>query len=395
MSQKHGSKRSPVTVFTVGFVVFLLASCGVASSSGPRSQLNAHRATLENIDSGRELLIRDLSVVNDPDRTIEPCGAESGPLKPWSFGSLAYKLGGENAPTILLQWLQLWLQPQKVNGFVASPRPSVQTAIVNPWLDASGGGDLDLSLAPFRLDAIVYRPDLAQEDSAGEARFVFGLVNTATCQGRNFKVIFEYLLDGDPRDWAAAFHNLSQYDLGSAEYNDALQQLTDLFTANPPSAIRTVENVLGLFAECREFNGAFELTPLDQTPDQVFERPPRNVEVASFINDNEEAILAGTHQLTEEMRGAAIDLGLFPGWNPPGVANLQARHLFASATCNGCHRWETGTVYFHVRPRMPDATSDLSGYLTGITVSDPVTHEPRYFNELQRRAEIMQTFLSP
>jgi hypothetical protein len=72
-------------------------------------------------------------------------------------------------------------------------------------------------------------------------------------------------------------------------------------------------------------------------------------------------------------------------WFAPGVDN-EARHHFALNTCNGCHASaETGTFFTHIVPRFSFDEASLSGFLTGTTVSDPVTGQSRTFNDLGRR----------
>jgi hypothetical protein len=70
----------------------------------------------------------------------------------------------------------------------------------------------------------------------------------------------------------------------------------------------------------------------------------------------------------------------------PDITNNDARHKLSLNTCNGCHGFaETGTSFLMVNPREPGSPASLAGFLTGITVNDPVSSEPRSFNDLQRR----------
>ena len=132
----------------------------------------------------------------------------------------------------------------------------------------------NLANAPFRLLAIVYRPDLGVVDrdgtirSAGEARFVFTALDLSKVRPLDeasplpFTVIFEYGLRASDRDgvkaWAERWHRLGGMAFG-ADYNAALQAITDSFTgrSEPEAAgrlnqLRTNEG-LALPWQLREF----------------------------------------------------------------------------------------------------------------------------------------------
>src|SRR5262249_22667447 len=151
------------------------------------------------------------------------------------FGLLMTAMAGTNDPEPFVHtWLQEWEAARTVNGFTVPPRP-IHDRVLDPWLNASGGSSLDLTHAPFRLLAIVNRIDLRDlsRGSAGEGRFVFGVLDPATQTPLQFTVILEYNLPAttveDVVRWATDFHNLSNFPLGSAQYNAALQAITDRF----------------------------------------------------------------------------------------------------------------------------------------------------------------------
>lgn len=73
----------------------------------------------------------------------------------------------------------------------------------------------------------------------------------------------------------------------------------------------------------------------------------------------------------------------------------EARHQLSLNTCNGCHSGETGTSFLQIFPRLPGQVSQLSGFLTGETVPDPVTGAQRSFNDLARRARDLATLVCP
>src|SRR5215510_10759446 len=175
----------------------LLASTACAPNPDPtvqqRSQALGFVRGVRNwpsIDKDRELMIRDLSVVEDSGRTIEPCdgfGSGSGDLPVWSFGWLmsqvAEQAKASDPAEFVLNWLKTWDSDQPVNGFTVPRRELMRPIITDPWLQASGGFRLDLTKAPFRLAAIVNRMDLRRSEGeqvldAGEARFVFNAVDS-------------------------------------------------------------------------------------------------------------------------------------------------------------------------------------------------------------------------
>ena len=164
------------------------------------------------------LAIRTPAVVRDFSRTFDPCTGGGAGMGPWSFGHLMTEIANHptypTPPEVMVeQWLLQWTAPQTINGFTAAARGPINSWI-NDWRTASGGGPLDLSIAPFRLLAILSRVDLRESTggtlgpfaNAGEARFVFGAVvppswpsagsfpgpSVGGCQMLPFTVIFEY-----------------------------------------------------------------------------------------------------------------------------------------------------------------------------------------------------------
>jgi hypothetical protein len=349
----------------------------------------------------RELVVRDLPVVEDPARTSGQ-GA-------WTFAHLAAELAPPGVPpgAFVEAFLRSWLVDQTVNGFTVRARPSMQAFALDPWpRDASGL--LDLARAPVRLLAIVDRVDLRDPvaGSAGEGRFVFGLLDRA---GRPapFTMIFEYRLragtEDDVRAWARAWHALGALPFPSEAYNAALQSLTDRFVSRGAGtcgaggsallAVRTNEAALDFTWELRQFalsptDGALRPVPVDQTPDTGFLVAGSPV-VADFVNQADEAILAGTFTVPPSFEGAPFlggsSFNLLEAWNAPGIVDPEARHLFSLATCNGCHGDETGSEFLQIFPRPAGAAARISGFLRGIAVSDPFTGAFRTFADLQRR----------
>jgi len=296
---------------------------------------------------------------------------------------------------------------------------------VAPWLAASAAAGfpantLDLSIAPFRLLAIVNRVDLRQGTTyggivnntavpaalGGEARFVFGVTDPSGAQ-LNFTVILEYAVPArtcdEVKKWAVRWANLDTLTLPSAAFNNALQLITDDFaTANKDpsrpnkSAIHQVRanDFLGSQWALRQFNidngaggnpGFLVQTPVAATPAlSLNDSATLNKFIlavsspASFCPNN-----ASPPGLTIPAfyNGAAFA----GGWAPEGFmdiggtgivwdsdnpttltgSQLCVRHILSLNTCNSCHTLETGTSFTHVFPRGFNQASQLSGFLLG------------------------------
>jgi Concanavalin A-like lectin/glucanases superfamily len=360
-----------------------------------------------NVNTGRELMIKQLAVVDDPVRTVFTAGSADPRNGVWTFKHLVENMATtpEAAPAMVEAMLSSMVTSQTINGFTVAGRPGVQSIILDAW-PRTAGGALDLARPPLRLQAIVNRFDLRNlaHGDAGEGRFVFafesgGFPLQAT-------LILEYKLpaasDADVLDWANSFHGLGALASGET-YNAALQLITERFVgrgARPDhpngsaiNAVRTDEISLGSNGiwELREFHlsassGKLEPATIDLTPDRGFDNGST---LAAYITANEAAILAETHTVPAVFNGQPFQGGAvfndLSTWFAPGV-QPDTRHHFALNTCNGCHSsQETGTPFLQISPRFPGSEASLSGFLTGITIGDPVTGAPRTFNDLRRR----------
>jgi hypothetical protein len=423
--------------------IILCAVAGFGTLGLPRALAQSTPCV---VDPARELMIRDLSVVDDCVRTTwGPCpsGTATGA---WTFGNLIAGVAGTNDPVTLsnyvLSWLSHWERTVTVNGFDVPPRndqfSGIRAQVINPWLNHSPvRGQLDMRIAPFRLLAIVNRVDLRTQPAygnanAGEARFVFGVLNLDQPSAvPPFTVIFEYGIQAktcdDIKAWAQRWHALGSIPFGET-YNAALQSITDTFTrigANPKkpngSAINQVRsNEIALAGpwELREFflpapatSASAGPTPLiqttvKQTPNHPFQNLPQDLMgsqlVADYINEFQSEIIREVNVVpaiyhNQHLLGAAtVNFGAFSndfwnGPNSPPITNNEARFHFSLNTCNACHGRETLTQFLQVAPRAGPPNGQpaaLSGFLTGITgVPDPVDPNVlRDFNDLQRRA---------
>ncbi len=377
------------------------------------------------VDPTRELFITDVSVVDDCFRTTW-FGACPPPVAPatrgaWTFGKLVEGIFGTNNPAILhnevMRWLNEWRFNRVINGELVPARPGVQNFVINPWLAASGGVQLDMRRAPFRLLAIVSRLDLRQPagapggQTAGEARFVFNLLD-ANGNTTEYLLILEYGLDAGNCNavlaWANKWHNLGTIPFGP-NFNAALQTITDQYTligsspAKPNGSAlnqaRTNDFFLASPWELREFTlqppagppAPLLMSTVAQTPANVHQNTAL---LANYVNVNTPAIVANNYVVplnwgTVPFRGGASTHFINFDWDGPppactSIANANARHNFSLNTCNGCHGSETNTIFKHVEPRAAGVPSVLSGFLTGIATVD-MCGAPRPFNDLARR----------
>lgn len=412
---------------------------------GPVKALGA--GTSAAINPKKSLLLTSIPIIEDPARTFNPCRnvASNNPLKVWTFGHLMQQMAtnsGLPASTFVEDWLNTWLANATVmdsSGTVVldelsnAASANMTNLIINPWRARSGGGALDLRLAPFRLNAIVYRPDLAisnpyglpsSGNNGGELRFVFGMMNVRDsnndgdaldagdiCQPLESAVIFEYgvPLQSCPtiKGWANEWVALSGLLPGSPAYNNKLQTLTQqvVLAGQAPSKpnknalnqLRTNEIDLTGIWQFREFVITPGSGPLLQTTTKNQPREHQAVFTSTastpmpidlngtneFLNEvlaNEADIISANYAVPElaaglPFMGGGSSYNFNTFWDHPALvsaSNLDARQKFSLNTCSGCHTAETDTVFYHIRPVGPGGVPTLSPFLQGpLTVSDP------------------------
>jgi len=389
----------------IGVLAALAACAPPTPEEGDVSTLRQGEVVeLSSIDPARELFITDVSVVDDPRYTPWASKKDPDPEGAWSFGRLIDNMLPEPLRTpygrsqFLLLWLKTWEQDQTVNGLVIPARPLIRSLIIEPWRAASGctGRDetcvLDMAHAPFRLLAIVNRPDLRLVPTetylgqAGQGRFIFGALGLLG-QRLPFTVIFEYqfpLTDSvSILTWAERWHQLGSLPFGPS-YNDALFTVTREFTKRNAAPrrvngsallqLRTNEVPLSPASpqlwEMREFvlspnTGLLKPATVKQ---EVTASLNGTATLGSWVEANATAILAGQHVVPSTWQGLRFLAASAPvpadlAWGVPG-ATEEVRHAFAQATCSGCHKSETGTNFLHVRTREVGSPSLLSAFLT-------------------------------
>lgn len=387
-----------------------------------------------SIDEEKSLMVRALPVVEDPGRTFNPCTQTGTPSGVWTFWELMRQLASPNPSSIasdaatsafILNWLNMWDNPQNVNSELVPARNAVQPKIIQPWLTASQGagappGELKPEFSPFKLTAIVNRLDLRGNtgysvSNGGEGRFVFTAIDVSTCQvlenggAKGFNVIFEYginkktcqSLKAYGQEWA----DLSNMVLGSAAFNQALEDITLQFsqsgtnTAKPNESslnqIRTNEVALAFPWELREFNlmasGNLDMVDVKMEPAVKYNAKVNNGDVqlmVDWINANAVDIAANDYEVplslptgggSTPFRGGKAHTQFPPTGSPPSahhwngtpaagtsfILNDDARHQFSLNTCSGCHGGETQTFFTHVDPVTYGTVATLSGFLTG------------------------------
>lgn len=404
------------------FLLILWAACWVTTGRALAEEICTFPAPTD-IAIEKELLITDLSVVND----VRASGADGA----WSFAGLITALAPRDTAGLVKQWLDSFEQRQQVNGFPLLPRRAVRARLAVPWMRVDSARSIagwtpNLANAPFRLLAIVYRPDLGIVDkdgairSAGEARFVFAALDLGRTRNLDdapplpFTIILEYRLEATDRDavkaWAERWHALGRLAFG-AEYNAALQAMTDTLTGRDgksPAAFNQLRTNEGLAPpwQLREFHfdpaaGRLVNTPLKDTPHRSLTADAR--ELSDFISarpddDLPKKFLSGSADIPDKSFR----------WPRMHIANNVLRHNFALRTCNGCHGAETGRKadehaaeparhhgFRHISGRMRHEQARLSEFMTGdpALVMDP-TGKLHTFCDLKIRQQALHEALT-
>ena len=397
------------------------------------------------------LVINDKAVVANPGLTFDMCntdntGNSTNPNAPWSFKTLLSNLNNELTSGITdQQFINEWLRNWVVDNFANDTRIAARIGIKGffPGWEPANAQTLNLDQLPFRLLAIVNRIDLASipaygtstANKPGEIRFVFGLVQRSggLCSAAPMTAIFEYR-DATSncsglKDLANKWLNLDsigvQFGRNSSNYRDALKAITDTVTApnaNKLNQLRTNDIAFGSPWQLREFiisGGKLSPTTIKQTPDPAQFQETSAAGAATtktYLEQNANGILCENYNVpetigTQRFLGASTDYNFgttwpispdilpasFPGCYKSSVTNtngmtLQAqiksevRHKFALNTCDACHSGETRTGFVHI----DWATRGLSGFMTGIHITDPVNSQlTRQFNDLARRNQAL------
>lgn len=373
------------------------------------------------------LTITAVNVVEDPTRTVNPCTGAGHPLGKWTFGHLMTQMAGNVDPVAFTESFFQTLKNGEAapNGQMMGGNPQIQTQVLDPWPKTNN--HIDLARAPLKLLAIVNRIDLAGNTAYGavsgaEGRFIFEVMDqtaphcpvfdgSRSDPSGDFLIIVEY---GVPiggcsqlSSWANQWLALGQYPLGSSAYNSALENITERFVARDAAPGNPNGSALNhIRINQIPFTGVWNLRQLHLTTsgflhaDNTSQTPitDNTPELAAWVNGNAAEILLGTYTVPAVLNGApflsALVLNGGPDfWRINGVASNSVRHAFSLNTCNGCHGRETGTQFVQVGGEAGapiGAEAGLSGFLRGEIITDPVDGSPLNFNELLRRADVLE-----
>jgi hypothetical protein len=390
----------------------------------------------------RVLVIRDPAVLEDSRFGFDPSNgsqaAIGSPANSWGFPAVVRrvrKLAGDTASdAIALNWLRVQL-PADVAPDSRAADPLASGEWRSPTLDG----------APFRLLAIVNRPDLAKfkpcaacpEDGlarGAEVRFEYGATTKAAGKPVEFAIIVEFVLKSLSK---AEFKNyVGQWmTLGADTVTDrplALQTLIDDVLNTKASFARF--RVIGLDRmsskwPMREYSneiGTITMRPLfRQLPMRETCTPGiSSPQLARWLNvpNHACAVLAqdydfsaisppvfcsgetATAQVTSGMPTARAAAAGMPtdfklGTNVTEVCSNRSRLqlILGLNSCTRCHHRETGAQFLHIGNRLRGARSNLSGFLCGgvacgaavMTTYFTAPMSTRKFNDLIRRHEYM------
>lgn len=305
----------------------------------------------------KSLTITAPGVINDPERTFDPCSETGNPNGVWTFGSLMRQMASLNPSSIatdaqvssfVMDWLKTWGQNITVNDQIVGSRSFVEEYILDPWLHRSQiagapRGQLKMEFAPFKLTAIVNRLDLRGNSgygfsNAGEGRFIFSVIFSDPCYSELgpagpaipsegvFNVILEYGINKKGCqaiiDYGQEWANLSTMIPGTLAYSGALENITNQFTlcgSNPSmpnqssiNQVRTNE-FLGTEQpwELREFHlsgtGKLITVPVQMEPSSRYNNQSSTtansdeVRFANYVNSRSTEIANNNYVLPEKI----------------------------------------------------------------------------------------------
>ena len=328
---------------------------------------------------------------------------------------------------------------QVINRDTIDSRPLVAIVLTNPWLqksydNGSPQGQLDMRFAPYKLLAIVNRFDQRgsfTNEPAGEARFIFTLIMADCSDSKDYTMAIEYTINkpnqcDSLQSWANQWYNLKDLALGSSNYNNALQKITDQFTLcgtnknniNQSSfkSLRTNDQALTsqkdtLTGEFREFilsptKHTLVMSTVTNAAADRYNTKVNNAYTrlfADYVNKNAKDIITNpltqiplTYKDSAFLGGKAKIIGEVPVGSPQNTApfypfhwdatepkgsgayitNNNARHIVSINACNGCHAGETQTNFWHVNPTFFGKEARISGFLSGTADASKTPNNP-------------------
>jgi len=329
-----------------------LGACGVIAESSDHIV----------IEPFRELVIVDEAVVNN-------YRSANATKAPWSFHHLLTEATREPSLTDVRQ------HPWFATSDEIDQRV-IEQHVICPWLKARGENacdsscfrcrarTLDLALAPVRLIAIVYRPDLAFEPGGlSEARMVFAVTEGSADDPSHtelpFTIAFEYALSGErtSAQWAKVWHALGKAQSPSEmlfQLELLIRDFADRHNTPPNLARVRVSNGLRASHTMQEWvlsadRHAWRSNPLANTPHLDV---PRD-ELVDFLQHHRADVIRQVHKLPQPWLAMHASLQAETLTLPLDAALNNAFH---QGTCTGCHLQDAGHAAeslkgFHIAPQ--------------------------------------------
>jgi len=405
-------------------------------ADGPISPVGSPPASCPSVAVSRfnELMIVDPQVTNDARASNQSA------YHPWSFRQRLEALvpeAPEGAGALASAWLDQWatatsvpVSPDPGAATVSvEPRPAADQTFLCPWLIQSAGTGCDftcstcsnrradLTLAPFRLLAIVNRLDAAVTGSAaagavacggsgGELRFVYGAADPQTSDVLPFTVVFEYAVALRPgetmRDWAAAWHALGQTTVGSPAFTAQLDVVVSQALARGTlQRVRTNEVTFGSADgdpwDMRQFVPQLTDAGTTRLVEVAVPETPRltlatSSDLAQWIDANSASVVAGQNALPASMLASSAPIPTADfSWHT-GAADPATAAAFNQNTCNGCHGGRTDPTDIPFQHVAPPAATTAYGFGAGAPAAAQLSHflhNPGHNDELARRESVM------
>jgi hypothetical protein len=359
----------------------------------------------------KALMVVDPSVVDSAEAASRLDDPQATGFGAWSFGRMLQSMAGDGDPAVLAEQFMTALGTrQTVNGFVSMPTLNLVRGSANDVQEAldswcrTPAGKLDLARAPFRLLAVVNRPDLRQStQELGELRFVFSLLQTSTaCRtdptalpevlgGTGVAIIFEFAQPKascwSQRGRALAWRALAQQPFGAA-YNTALKALTEavLNLRDPARPNRSQLNQLrinsgaspsewflrdfhlgGRTPNLAQANNLLVMVPPAASPD--FATMNDTAALRTFTQEHAVEISAGTLMFQPvpdafmgQPFGAAVS-GNLENWQVSGLPSAGFKFM----TCGGCHAHQTAGPHVGVGAPFPALVGRERGEAAGLS----------------------------
>ena len=380
----------------VTFLALLGLAAAACSGAGKDGQPSTAPECAVKVERFKELSLVDDAIVGDA-RSLNVTPG------PWSFRYAIEAMAPRDVDPgkFVMTWLEDWGSRKTVNNVPLDREPrdeQMNARVICPWLKrtASNACDancsactarhLDLSVAPFRLRAIVNRLDLREAPDktgpSGEGRLVFaftdGPADDPASKPLAMSVIFEYALPESysTKEWANAWHALGTHATFNDAYRSDLEAITNRFVARNASPsrmngsaisqVRSNESLLNWIWQLREFgldpNGQLLLSTLKNTPAESFNGSP---ELVKLIQNNADKVKAKKFVVPAYLLGGSID-SFLSRWNLPGVDEA-TRTAFAKNTCNGCHSENP----------MVDTAFHVSPFRSGVEKLSPFVNDPQ------------------